>query len=475
MEIIMFITFLAGNLIVVLICQYSYGKQTEYRRGMLLGVHIPATCIRHPEVQKICCKYEKTWKLFHRVNLAAGCLLCGICFFSFGVFMLLWMIWLGEYIAGLFYLLLVPHRKMYRLKIKMGWVDEKSRKIVRIDTAVSAASEKMAPGWKWQIPVLILTAVTAWPLHLADCRYGASLAESWPFWLLYGTSFGINLLFLAFHVAVLRQRNKVYSDHTEINLAVNRLTKRSWCQGLLSAAWISTAAWVYLIVCYDRHGPELADIHLGMYSLLLTAAAASLLIPVLLTEGKKKTLLAADPAPHYIDDDEYWKSGWYHNPNDRHILVQDRFCSLNYSFNFGRPAVKILIGFVTAATAAVLIWVAVLLVRLETAEVVLHQEGSSYSVEAAGYECTFTMDDILSVSLLEDLPDERYTRTNGASTEKFNIGYFRGSETGKCMMFLYNGFQPILVVQLKDTTVFINSDQEEIIYTWYETMKQAVP
>ena len=41
MNIIMFLIFLLSDLIIVLICGFSYGKKHEYREGMLLGVHIP--------------------------------------------------------------------------------------------------------------------------------------------------------------------------------------------------------------------------------------------------------------------------------------------------------------------------------------------------------------------------------------------------------------------------------------------------
>ena len=66
------------------------------------------------------------------------------------------------------------------------------------------------------------------------------------------------------------------------------------------------------------------------------------------------------------------------------------------------------------------------------------------SFEAAGYDSEFNIDEIVSVSLIDELPDEDYIRTNGGSTDKVNIGHFRGKETGKCMMFLFKGYTPIL-------------------------------
>ena len=43
----------------------------------------------------------------------------------------------------------------------------------------------------------------------------------------------------------------------------------------------------------------------------------------------------------YVDDDIYWKNGWYNNPRDRRWVVPSRMCSSNYSFNMGKPGVAL--------------------------------------------------------------------------------------------------------------------------------------
>ena len=40
---------------------------------------------------------------------------------------------------------------------------------------------------------------------------------------------------------------------------------------------------------------------------------------------KKAQILAADDAPIYVDDDYYWRNGWYNNPVDPRLIVPDRF------------------------------------------------------------------------------------------------------------------------------------------------------
>ena len=122
MDIALFFIFLICDLIIVPICWFSYGKQGEYREGMVMGVHIPSHAVEDPEVRKICGKIQKHWNRFHQINLLLSVLICFLCFYNFTLFIIVWSVWLAEYVAVLYALIIVPHRQMYRLKLKRGWV-----------------------------------------------------------------------------------------------------------------------------------------------------------------------------------------------------------------------------------------------------------------------------------------------------------------------------------------------------------------
>ena len=207
-----------------------------------------------------------------------------------------------------------------------------------------------------------------------------------------------------------------------------------------------------------------------IYTGLLLLAVAVLLLPLGLSVGKRREVLEADASACYIDDDEYWKKGWYNNPGDRHLFVQDRFNSMNMSMNYGRPAARVITGVLAAVLLGGLVWTAVVLSDFVNVEVVFTQEGDTFTFEAAGYDCSFDRSDIRAVSLLDAPPDDHFTRTNGGSTEEYQVGHFRGKETGKCMMFLYTGYEPILEIRLDDMTVFANSRGEETTLSWYEEL-----
>lgn len=467
MNIVLFIIFLAVDLIMVLVCKFAYGNRDKYEEGMLMGVHIPAEEVSNGEIQKICSQNKKVWNKFHLINLLAGVLVCLICFISFEVFLIVWFIWLTEYIAVLYYLVIAPHKEMYRLKIRNNWINEKTRHIVNIDTQLSALSDKMAYNWKWHLLIVFILLSTCIPLLQLRSDIDTERAG----WILYASSVGISLLFMLLHFIIVGKQNVVYSQNLQVNLSVNKMIKHSWSVGFLSVNCVNAAAGCYMIFQLSKN-QWLGGIEYGVYITLQTLAVLALLIPVLSAYRKKQAILAKDMDPVYVDDDEYWKNGWYSNPNDRHLLVQDRMSSTNFSFNMARPAAKIFCTAMIVITAAVLIWVAVLMMQFRNAEVTFEYHDDQVRIEAVRYQCEFNISDIESVQMIQELPDDRFIRTNGGSTDKYNIGHFRGKETGTCMMFIYKGYSPILEVKLKDKIIFVNSKQKGETENWYNQLKR---
>lgn len=96
-------------------------------------------------------------------------------------------------------------------------------------------------------------------------------------WIMYGTGVGVCVLFMALHIGITAQANRVYSENSEINRVVNRLTKRAWTSGLVYASWIYGAVWITMAAGYYITGPYLPAWLYAVYSILLTGGAAALL------------------------------------------------------------------------------------------------------------------------------------------------------------------------------------------------------
>lgn len=76
--------------------------------------------------------------------------------------------------------------------------------------------------------------------------------------------------------------------------------------------------------------------------------------------------------------------------------------------------------------------------------------------------------------MIEEMPKDNFYRSNGGDTDKYLIGHFKGKEIGKCMLFLYKEETPILEIQLKNMTVFLNSENEKETEEWYNYARDRV-
>lgn len=360
MGIFLFITFLFCDLITCLICKYAYRQNFTYQRGMLLGVHIPKEQMQHPQVEALCSQSKRQWKIYQNINIAAGSLLGLIGFFSAEWLVLVWTVWFLLYLGGMHVVMVTPLRRMYRLKQEQGWVREKSRRTVYVDTELSALSGRMAPGAYWHLLLLAAEAAATAALYMYFRRQGGQLGTE--ILTLGGAAMSVTLLVWAMRLYLVEKRNVVYSQSSKVNIAVNGLIKRTWAKAFLGADGWNCLAWLYLALRWFQTGnPGKGDWFI--YALLQLAAAVAALSPWGTAIRKKRELLAADEQPVEVDDDEYWKNGWYENPHDPHLLVQNRLCDTNYTFNMAQPAARWINVGITLVLVGSLGWVAWMMIE----------------------------------------------------------------------------------------------------------------
>ena len=51
-----------------------------------------------------------------------------------------------------------------------------------------------------------------------------------------------------------------------------------------------------------------------------------------------------------------------------------------------------------------------------------------------GYKCSINIGDIQEVQLFDEMPKDNFTRTNGGSTDEYDVGNYKGRTYGKCML-----------------------------------------
>lgn len=368
MGFILFFTFLSCNLFTCLICKYAYRQNFTYQSGMLLGVHIPKEQVKHPKVEELCRQSQRRWKIYQNSHIAAGSLLCLLGFVSAKWMMLVWILWFMLYLAGMEILMATPLRRMYRLKQEQGWIREKNRRTVYIDTELSALSGRMAPKAFWHLLPMAAELGAAVALYLYPPGKRGQDAWKSELLLLGGIAAGVTLLLWAVHLYLVERRNVVYSQSSRINIAVNQLVKRTWAKAFLGTDVWNCVSWLYLALRWRQPGTGasvggLSNGDWFVYAALQLAAALSFLLPWGDAVRKKRELLESDEGPVEVDDDEYWKNGWYENPQDFRLFVPNRLCDTNYALNMARPAARWLNAGITMLLVGGMVWTAWMIIE----------------------------------------------------------------------------------------------------------------
>ena len=95
-------------------------------------------------------------------------------------------------------------------------------------------------------------------------------------------------------------------------------------------------------------------------------------------------------------------------------------------------------------------------------------------VKGGGYHATIPVADIVSDSVWEHWPGIAL-RTNGMSTNKVNMGYFKLKNGEKCMMFIHEDGGPLLELRTADGGLYyLNCVTEEETLEMIEKVKEAI-
>lgn len=458
------IIFAFTDLVTVIIFMMVYGKQWTYKNGMLMGVHIPDYGVQDSEVAALLNAHHKKGKIFYRCNLVVsiGIAFLGLGYFS--IFMTTWVLWLVEFCAGAIFLLYSSHRRLYDIKIKHNWYGGSGGKLVVADTDGNTPVSKPPYSAWWHLPVLVGGVILfILPRTREAC---VKYPEMWIFlWILLA----IALLFIGLHISIGRVRGKVYSSSTEVNLQVNRLEKRVYSIIWLVSDYLNLAAAAVLIYMTVRQ-QEVVGWGLFVYIAIQTFMGISVLGGIFYLIYKRRDILACDTSPLYVDDDIYWKNGWYSNPNDKALCVQSWICEGNFEMNMARTGVKIFTFGTLGVVAALLVVMCVVFLKLDFTPVSMKVTQDSASISAPLYSFEFKRSKVLAVKLLDKLPEDSFRRSNGMSDNRQAIGEFSGKEMGPCRMYVYKKYTPILEIELTDNTIFINSRDSKNVKKWYSEL-----
>ena len=452
------------NLLVAGCFAFVYGTKMKYENGMLFGVHMAKEAQQNPEVMVLMEQYAVRMKRFYSWNVAGAVVSAALAFSYTSIFMLGWMFWLFEFTIGSMVYICRYHRKLYDIKIRNRWFAGEGANIVVIDTAASAKVEERKIRAVWHLPALLIVTILC-----VTPQVRVWVQEEKNHLFIPVVSIFVSLIFSGLHFWMNHRRCDVISENTKKNTAIQVRERRLWGWIWLVGNYTNLAGVGVLLWQISQKG-YLDTVDFIVCIVLSMAGGSFILAAIFWMRQKRKEVLKTEEPLNYVDDDVYWKNGWYHNPQDRRFMVPDRMCSTNYSLNMGKSAVRYLAGVSIVAITLVVLWMLVVFFRMDFTRPQLQIGDTKVFVQSAEYGISFDRDDIKEVVLLDSFPKEEFHRTHGLSDSRQLLGKFKGEESGKAMLYIRRGETPVLRIELSEYVVFINSEDAEKVQMWYEEL-----
>lgn len=457
------------DLIMVGFTYAVYGNSAKYRDGMLFGVHLPESAVSLPSVAQLTASYQKQIRPFYLLHLFLGVSVVLPFFWRTSVAIILWCIWLCVFLVRAISLLYSAHRQLYLLKQEQNLGNTAEEPFTAaVDTRTAIHTEKAVLPLYWHLLSLVIVCI---PLFFPRIRtYILTDTNGLLFLIIWIT---VWLLFLLIAWGYAKTGNRIYSAHTEINLAINAQEHRSWSRMFFFYSLCNSLAFLSELIFLANDLEWYWWSHL-LFFIFQTLPIVALIVVYFRLKKIKSQILADDDAPMYIDDDYYWRNGWYNNPADPRLMVPDRFCGTNFTTNMGRPAGKILTVSILVVVAGLMIWMCGLLLRMDFVPVRMSIDGTQVSITSGYTDTSFSTDEIKDLQLLDSLPDDSFVRTNGSDDGQQLLGVFKGQKTGPCRMYVQLDESPVLSIQTDQYTVFITAPTRAQAENWYQTLKDHI-
>lgn len=462
--IVMAIMMLATNLFVILVVRLTMVSNFDYKAGMYLGVHIPADKKEDAEVTSVVNKTKKQFNVFNNVNMVLSVAICGICVVDMIIFAFVYILWIIIYIVGIQLVIIIGHRKIYDIKLKNGWLIEAQKKVY-IDTRLSSSVKNPSISMRYHWIFIGLTVVLYIPVVIV--RHSDMLFRDMSIYFIVSIIVAVALYI--FNIYVNSSERTVYSENSDVNITMNQIYKKYVSLGLVIMSLFNTVAFSYIVAEYMLHG-ILYGGDVIVYTIVDLIGSIIMLASFVVARRKRTEVLAADDTPLYVDDDEYWKYGFYYNPNDRHIIVKNRMYDMNYAFNYASRGTQILVALLTVIITASIIFTVAALIPFINIKMDVYIADDTFMAEGGGYKCSINIGDIQEVQLFDEMPKDNFTRTNGGSTDEYDVGNYKGRTYGRCMLFIWDSYSPVLMIKSSNKTVFVNSKEDGYIRQMYDEL-----
>lgn len=412
-----------------LLIYFLHRNDTRFKKNMVVEVTLPFQARTDPEVLALLKRFlrQSLW-----VNLVM--LLLTIPFFFVGrvsLLISLWMTWIVLAIT----IPQVPYVRtnlaLKRLKAARGWKKTQNQ--------VQYLDLSALPSLHWRSPrgFVLPIAVAFMPL-IWD-------RNMFPLYLALGLS---TLAFWFAYRYLYRNKSEMVDHNTQLTRVLTQVRQHNW-----GIVWLTSAygfAALSLVSSLLKAQPVLQVLGVILVTFIIGIVTVRVEFKTRRIQGQ---LTSGSGRDWYVDDDDYWLGGlFYHNPNDKRLLVNAR-SGINTTFNFARTSGKIAAGLLALLLLALpftgfflsLIENQPLSLELTEFYLIAHRGGKNEALKRA---------DIAEVKLLTELP-ENMTRNWGNAIDKLMSGSYSIRGIGSVRLSLDPTAAPFLLVSMKDGSRYL--------------------
>ncbi|SHJ42645.1 Uncharacterized membrane protein [Clostridium amylolyticum] len=456
------IIFLSTIIIFAIALLATNESASKANNNIILGVTLPYGHLDDILVKNIVAKYKKLSRLLILIFVVIS--IPTLLIKNYTSF---YMAYTFICIAALLYfnhkLYIKYFKELFTLKKNNNWFLG-TKRIVSVDTKVSRIKNKMPVSKFYFIPSFIISFIPILMVITSKKYFNASsiFVSLIPLLLI--------VPFLYLYKSYSSKRSVVYSQNTEINLYCNYLHKRLWSRCWIIIASI-TAITNVLTVLYTL------NIYSNTILFIINIALYTIVSLFLIISTHKKireeqnTLSIASENPIYTDDDDYWEKGYYYNPNDTRVSVEKRI-GYGFTFNMANKKAKLMTFIIYGLTISLVLFLSIMFIIFDTSEFKLTIDGDTAKISAPVYGYSFNINDVKEVKKIDTLP--RGPRTNGASTDRYNLGNYNLNNYGKSKMYVYNENPPFIVIKLDNMYVFLNGKTKDATERYYNMLLERI-
>lgn len=339
---------------------------------------------------------------------------------------------------------------LYLLKIENGWTTATSTKFT-LDTVVL--------GMRNQFPVkkilffipLSISFVPLISLLFSGRNYGDAIFYS-------AVSVTSCIVFFIAYVILCRTRTTSLSKNTDVNVALNKLRIHKWSKALFNAATVNSATIVGLFFVLRTDLPLYPVLLIVVLALIFTLSYVFFSYG-LSVRNQSNAILEHDQKRVDIDDDLYWLSGNYSNPEDKKVVVDKRI-GYGTTLNMASTVGKVVNAFLVLVVILVLI-VSLLLIPVDFGKIsTTFEPPSTINIHAPYMELTIDARSVKTIELVDDV--NIGSKVKGVDSSVFYVGQYNVSSYGICTTALYRNVQKYIVICTEDGHIILtNADTIE--------------